>query len=204
MNSDGGLFNPDKGGLLDVVLDPDNRGLFDPDNRSLVHPSPLLKPHHVWPRCLWPAKLHHCRGRMLDRRAPVDDRGSVNQARGLGLHHCCWWVLMVNHQRGLLNRLFDLHLVVVLLHIVVEIQSHHMGPGCLRCHRRINHGCFWHRKSWRHHHPWSLVHQPTSLLVNHLMQLDMQDCSQKISVFPHLDTVWPEHRGRLLVARVLL
>ena len=189
MNSDGGLFNPDKGGLLDVVLDPDNRGLFDPNNRSLLHPDnrlhppPLLKPHYMWPRCLWAAKLHHGRGHMLGRRAPIDDWGSVNQARGLGLDHCCWGVLMVNHQRCLLNR-FDLCLVVVLLNIVVKIQSHNMGPGCLRRFRCIYHRCFWHGKSWRHHHPWSPLHQPTSLLVNHLVQLDIQHCSEKTEGFP--------------------
>ena len=180
MNSDWSLFNPDKRSLFNSynrgLLHSYNRGLFNPNQRSLLHPDngppPLLKPHHVRPWCLW--HVNYCRSCMLDRRTPVDDWGSVNQARVLGLDHRCWRVLMLHHQRGLLDR-FDLHLVVVLLYVVVKIQFHYMRPGGLRCHRCIYHGRFWHSKPWWHHHPWSLVHQPASLLVNHLMQVGVKD-----------------------------
>ena len=125
MNPDRGLFNPDNRGLLHVVLNSDDGGLFDPDNR--LHPVPLLQPHHVRSWCLWTVKLHNCRGRVLGKGTPVDDWGSVNQARC----NWCWWFMVV-HQGVLLLGGVHLCLVVVLLHMVAKIQSHHMGSGCLR------------------------------------------------------------------------
>ena len=116
MNPDRGLFNPDNRGLLHVVLHPDDR----------LHPVPLLQPHHVRSWCLWTVKLHNCRGRVLGKRTPVDDWGSVNQARS----NWCW--CLVVHQRVLLLGGVHLCLVVVLLHMVAKIQSHHMGSWCLR------------------------------------------------------------------------
>ena len=159
---------------------------------------------------------------MLDSwRTSVDDWGSVNQARGLNNRGLV--LMVVNHQGGVLLDRLHLSLVVVFLYIIVQVQSHHMGPGCLwhvvhlgpdgrfrnnkGCFSRVHKGCFGHSKSWRHHHPWSLIYQPTSLLVNNLNNLTLEKLfpeNKRNLLLKHLDTVWSEDRGRLLVARVFL
>jgi len=100
-------------------------------------------------------------------RTSVDDWGSVDQARDLGLLNN-WGLVPMVHQGGLLdsNR-FHLSLVVVFLYIIVQIQSHHMWSWCLwrvvylgpdwrfrnynvrpnkGCFGRVYKWCFGHRK----------------------------------------------------------
>ena len=169
MNSDRGLLHPDDGGdLLHVLLNPHKGGLLQPDHWS--HPPPLLKPHHVGSWSLRGSHLNDRSRDLLDRGTPVDQWGLVGCDN--------WsWVAVVDQLDHLGLRLDGLDL---LLEIIIQVKSHHVGSGCLRCiHlrpdgrlrdnlvRSQNRRCR-HCESCRHQHPWSLVHQTTSLLVKHL------------------------------------